>query len=323
MHIHNVVALASLLIFTAGASAGAEDSLTPKGLQIELERGPTMEQKRALARRVQAWFGEDALKSGKTAKIEGLTVAFAMEAPGLWLTPEVISNDEKFALLLTRLADTDIYVAAPTLPNGAGMYWKYRLNGSRRKEGNLFGGGRLEVYDYPRDCFTQPDVTHGTVTEQPKFHSKIYADTLHDWWLYVPAQYKADQPVCLMVFQDGGGMRGYVTPVLDNLIAKGQIPAMAAIFINPGYYPDRRIEPGSERSIEYDTLSDKYSRFLIEEILPEAAKFVNIKPDTASRGICGLSSGGICSFTVAWQRPDQFSKVLSWIGSFTDRKSVV
>ena len=74
----------------------------------------------------------------------------------------------------------------------------------------------------------------------------------------------------------------------------------------------------ANRSFEYDTLSDQYARFLLEEILPEVEKTVKLRHDAASRAIAGASSGGICAFTVAWERPDQFSKVLSWIGSFTN-----
>src|SRR5581483_1641237 len=86
------------------------------------------------------------------------------------------------------------------------------------------------------------------------------------------------------------------------------------VFINPGTFADGK----SNRSFEYDTLSDQYARFLLEEILPEVEKTVNLRHDAASRAISGSSSGGICAFTVAWERPDQFSKVLSWVGSFTN-----
>jgi enterochelin esterase family protein len=65
-------------------------------------------------------------------------------------------------------------------------------------------------------------------------------------------------------------------------------------------------------------LSDQYARFLLEEILPEAGKHVKLRKDAAGRAIAGISSGGICAFTAAWERPDQFSKVLSWVGSFTN-----
>ena len=118
-----------------------------------------------------------------------------------------------------------------------------------------------------------------------------------------------------MVFQDGAGPKDYVPTVFDNLIAKGDMPVTVGIFIQPGVFKDGG---RANRSFEYDTLSDQYARFLLEEILPEVEKTVKLRHDAASRAIAGASSGGICAFTVAWERPDQFSKVLSWIGSFTN-----
>ena len=117
-----------------------------------------------------------------------------------------------------------------------------------------------------------------------------------------------------MVFQDGAGARQYVTPVFDNLIAKGDIPVMVGIFIEPGGIK----APRDNRSFEYDTLSDQYARFLLEEILPEVEKTTRLRRDAAGRGIAGQSSGAIAAFTAAWERPAEFSKVLSGIGSFTN-----
>ena len=117
-----------------------------------------------------------------------------------------------------------------------------------------------------------------------------------------------------MVFQDGQGYKDYVPAVFDNLIARGDIPATVGIFIAPGVLDDGK----PNRSFEYDTLSDQYARFLLDEILPLVEQEVPLKGDAASRAISGISSGGICAFTVAWERPDAFGKVLSWVGSFTD-----
>ena len=93
------------------------------------------------------------------------------------------------------------------------------------------------------------------------------------------------------------------------------------IFINPGHVGEplpQKPFAGSNRSFEYDTLSDQYARFLLEEILPEVGKKYKLTEDPECRAICGISSGGICAFTVAWQRPDAFRKVLSHVGSFTN-----
>jgi enterochelin esterase family protein len=71
------------------------------------------------------------------------------------------------------------------------------------------------------------------------------------------------------------------------------------------------------RSTLYDTVSDRYPRFLRDEVLAEVSAKYNIRKDAYSRAITGSSSGGICAFNAAWQMPDQFSRVITWIGSFT------
>ena len=98
------------------------------------------------------------------------------------------------------------------------------------------------------------------------------------------------------------------------------MPVTIGIFINPGEVPspDPGQKPRSNRSFEYDSLGDQYARFLLEEILPEVEKTLKLRHDAASRAISGISSGGICSFTVAWERPNEFGKVLSWVGSFVN-----
>jgi enterochelin esterase family protein len=117
-----------------------------------------------------------------------------------------------------------------------------------------------------------------------------------------------------MVFQDGQNARNYTPVIFDNLIAKGEMPVTVGIFLAPGTRADGR----SNRSFEYDTLSDQYERFLLEEFLPEVEMTYRLRLDAMSRTIGGISSGGICAWTVAWERPNEFSKVLSWVGSFTN-----
>jgi enterochelin esterase family protein len=179
-------------------------------------------------------------------------------------------------------------------------------------------------YKLGPDSQEQPDIPRGKVTKH-SWTSTIFPHTVRDYWIYVPAQYDPKQPACVMVFQDGGAyvnVKGEfrVPIVFDNLIHKKEMPVTIGIFINPGTIPpggDRKT-PSSNRSFEYDTLSDQYARFLEKEILPEVGKQYTLRQDAAGRAICGISSGGICAFTVAWQRPDLFSKVLSHVGSFTN-----
>ncbi len=173
----------------------------------------------------------------------------------------------------------------------------------------------------------QPNVPHGTVTKMPPWLSKIFPDTTRDWSIYVPAQYKADGSAALMVFQDGhdyAGVKGAwrVPVVFDNLIASGEMPPTVAIFIDPGHdvakEKPQSAWKNSNRSAEYDSLGDRYARFLLEEILPEVEKTHPLSHDPEMRAICGASSGAICAFTVAWEHPEAFGKVLSTIGTFTN-----
>ena len=172
------------------------------------------------------------------------------------------------------------------------------------------------------DSQIQPGVPEGKVTEFTLAKSKTFPGFEHKWWLYIPAQYDGKKPIALMVFQDGSSYAARdgswrVPIVLNNLIARKELPVMAAVFVDPGdYWPF--IRDRSNRSVEYDTLSAAYASFLLEEIFPEVRMHVRITDDPEGRGIAGYSSGGICAFTVAWQRPDQFRKVHSANGSFTN-----
>jgi len=175
------------------------------------------------------------------------------------------------------------------------------------------------------DSQKQEGVPEGRVTKHT-WQSQIFADTNREYYVYVPAQYDGSQPAAVMVFQDGHTYvnktgRFRVPIVFDNLIHKKEMPVTIGIFINPGHKGDSKIESpwqSNNRSVEYDTLSDAYARFLLEEILPEVGKSYKLSDDPEQRAICGISSGGICAWTVAWERPDAFRKVLSHVGSFTN-----
>ena len=180
-------------------------------------------------------------------------------------------------------------------------------------------------YKLGPDSMVQEGVPRGEVTKYRFASSKVFPETVRDYWIYVPKQYQASQPACLMVFQDGGGYvssngQFRVPTVFDNLIHKKEMPVTVAVFVNPGEVPaaEKGQRGRSNRSFEYDSLGDAYARFLLEEFLPEVEKKVNISKDPEARAICGISSSGICAWTVAWERPESFHKVLSHIGSFTN-----
>ncbi|MES2596440.1 MAG: alpha/beta hydrolase-fold protein [Verrucomicrobiota bacterium] len=171
-----------------------------------------------------------------------------------------------------------------------------------------------------------PAVPKGKVIQMPVHESKIFPGTQRDWWVYVPAQYTPEKPANLMVFQDGHdyvGINGAwrVPVVFDNLIASGDMKPTIAVFLNPGHIGD--MKPASawknnNRGKEYNSLGDAYARFLMEEILPQVTKDYRLTDDPEGWGIAGASSGAICAFTVAWERPNQFRKVFSTIGSYVD-----
>jgi enterochelin esterase family protein len=171
----------------------------------------------------------------------------------------------------------------------------------------------------------QPGVPQGKVTSGEFAESKLFPETKRQYSVYVPAQYKADQPANLMVFMDGSGYAREngdfrVPIVFDNLIHQQAMPVTIAVFVNPGTVPATKAggKERSNRSFEYDSLGDRYANFLVDEFLPVALKGLNVSKDPQDRAVCGISSGGICAFTVAWEKPEQFGKVLSHIGSFTN-----
>ena len=191
----------------------------------------------------------------------------------------------------------------------------------------LIGGPALAADDYTLgpESQRQEGVPQGTVTVRRWTTSKIYPGTQREYMVYVPKQYDPAQPAALMVFQDG---RSYAdeagqfraTIVMDNLIHKQQIPVMIGLFISPGEIPPARPggQPRRNRSYEYDSVSDDYARFLLDEMLPELNKEYKLTTDPEQRCICGISSGGICAWSVAWFRPDAFRKVISHVGSFAN-----
>ncbi len=184
-------------------------------------------------------------------------------------------------------------------------------------------------YPYGPESLGHSDIPRGELTTHVWNDSKVFPGTIRKYYVYVPAQYDSARPAALMVFQDGhtyikedGDFR--VPVVFDNLIDKGDMPVTIGVFVDPGHKNDELPpEPGwrprpENRSYEYDTLSGDYAEFLLTEILPEVRKQYNITDDPDGHAICGISSGGICAFTVAWERPDQWRKVLSHVGSFVN-----
>jgi len=180
------------------------------------------------------------------------------------------------------------------------------------------------------DSLPQEGVPKGEIRGPFVLPCKVYPGTQHTYWVYVPAQYDPAVPASLMIFNDGQAFKNpdgdvRAQNVLDNLIYRREIPVMLAVFINPGRTPEQPEPDAHEwgdhttnRPAEYNTPDDKYARIITEELMPALARDYNISKDPEQHGIGGASSGAIAAFSVAWERPGQFRKVLSVVGSFVN-----
>jgi len=178
-------------------------------------------------------------------------------------------------------------------------------------------GGRMDVPAFGPEAYEQPGVPQGSLSEKIVHKSKIYEGLQTDYWVFTPAQYNAATAAPVMVWQDGQGYanrkannRTLIT--LENLMHQGRIPVAIHVLIAPGKIGERAM-----RSVLYDTVTDKYARFVLEEILADVSKTHNLRKDGYSRAIAGESSGAVCAFTAAWFKPEEFSRVYSRIGTYT------
>lgn len=195
----------------------------------------------------------------------------------------------------------------------------------RRYLENIVIDNRDGDYQRSPDASRLPDAPTGEIHEFEWNDSEAFPGTHRRYWVYVPAQYEASKAAALMIFQDGTRFLDDANiptlAVIDNLMHQGDMPITIAVFVEPGHYPGKEAADSirtGQRQIEYDTQSDAYARLLVDEILPQVGKRFNITDDPDQRAICGASSGGMAAFNAAWQRPDEFGKVISFIGSFTN-----
>ncbi len=277
---------------------------------------------------IEASFEAKDLKEGTAWAGHGPDFFFAVEAPS---TPTLMIDDAA-GPAMTQLPGAKLWYGVAHIEPVSRLHeFHYLVDGAKF-------GGRLDLPAFGPLSYLQPGVPSGKLSEKLTHTSKIYDGMKSEYWIYVPAQYDAKTPAAVMVFQDGGGYinrdgNNPILNVIDNLIVQKKIPVMICIFINPGdisdspgtptynfvkAYSDKwhRTLKDSMRSTLYDTVSDKYPRFLRDEILADVGAKYNLRKDGYSHAITGLSSGGICSFNAAWQMPDLFSRVITWIGSF-------
>ena len=265
-------------------------------------------------------FGKQNLAMGKAgAKVDGVTAAWAVISPS---PARVVDGKGKVIGDMKQVNDEGLQVAVADMPNFTEFDYKIESGGSAL----LAGKARIEHYELPPEAKPQAGVPEG---KQEKFEfaeSKVFPGTKREVVVYIPAQYDAAKPASLMVWQDGprhadpnGGLRA--TRVMDSLIAKGEMPVTIGVFIEPGRKLSQKPnDKAANRGFEYDSLGDAYSKLVIDEVLPQVKQRYNLtwsdKPEDHAIG--GGSSGGICAFNTAWERPDQFQKVLSWVGSFVN-----
>jgi enterochelin esterase-like enzyme len=283
----------------------------------------------ALSGAITATFAAKDLKDGTAWAGHGPEFFFAVESA----SAPTLMIDDAAPIPMEKIPGSQLWYA-PAHLNAVGRLhqFHYVVNGANF-------GGRLDVPAFSPLSYLVGAVPSGKLSEKIIHTSKIYDGMKSEYWIYVPAQYDPKTPAAVMVFQDGGGYidRDGNNPtlnVVDNLIAQKKIPVMICVFINPGdityspgtptynfvkLYSDKwsRTLKDSMRSTLYDTVSDRYANFLSDEILADVGAKYNLRKDAYSRAITGLSSGGICSFNAAWQMPDYFGRVISWIGSFT------
>lgn len=175
-----------------------------------------------------------------------------------------------------------------------------------------------ENYPVHPDMVKKEGVPAGSVTKGTFTGTAIFPGTTREYAIYTPAQYDAEKPAALMIFQDGMGYVSSVPTAFDNLIHSGEMPVTVALFVNPGVVPEagENALARYNRSFEYDAADGRYAEFLLTEMMPHALKDLNITTDPNFRGLCGSSSGGIAAFQTAWERPDQFRRVFTTVGTY-------
>ncbi len=184
-----------------------------------------------------------------------------------------------------------------------------------------------QAENYPDDpaSIEQTGVPKGELVKFQFENSKVFPGTTREVTVYIPAQYKPNIAACVYVNQDG--LQWKAPTVFDNLIAKNEMPITIGVFITPGQVKAINTDEAlnrMNRSYEYDGLGDIYVKFLLDELLPAVEKQkttdgreIKLSKSGNDRAIGGSSSGAVCAFTAAWERPHEFSRVFSAIGTYT------
>ncbi len=253
-------------------------------------------------------FSADDLTKGVNPRDQGRRVLFAVDA-GLGNHEVKVVSGGKTLLSLAKL-QTSVYAAVQMFEDGAGFPVEYQVDGK-----TLRSGLQVEVYDPNPFTLAPPRGRKGELRDMGEWKSQIYGGTTRKWFVYLPPNFDPSKEYPVLIATDAQWDRDWIANGLENSARVGLIPVTVGVFIEPG-----QNTPGtySNRSAEYDALTPKYTEFLLSEILPQVEKIVKLSKDPAKRALTGMSSGGICSFTACWERPDQFGTALSFIGSFAN-----
>ena len=288
------------------------DPISPTALNDALQFPLGAEKAMTLAAQIKASYpeGTDLALGKHVPLIEKSAVGFVIDAGPKAKSVRVsgMVNHSK-GLDLVPIGETGLWARVEQIPTDTKFATHYEVDGKR------VGGVTVEMPDwkYPPESAEQPGKKYGRY-EPIAFRSEVFKNN-RTGWIYVPAAHDPVKPSALMVFQDGDAYKGEnVGTVVDNLIAEKAMPVTILLLLNPGVNDDK----SSNRSFEYDTLSDQYVTFLEKEAIPLVSKTYKLRDRPTDRAIGGASSGGICAFTAAWQRPDLFGRVCSHIGSFTN-----
>jgi iron(III)-enterobactin esterase len=181
------------------------------------------------------------------------------------------------------------------------------------------------LYTNAPELAVREDVPKGTIHEftMVSSESKSYPGLTGPYerqvYVYVPSQYVPGTAAPFIVAQDGRGYTNRLPTVLNNLIHDHRLPVMIAVMIQSGGGDGK----GSERGLEYDTVSEKYALFIETEVLPRIARDYNVKftSDPEGRATMGGSSGAACAFTMAWFHPELYRRVLGYSGTYVDQES--
>jgi enterochelin esterase family protein len=235
----------------------------------------------------------------------------------------MLSVDDGGPLPMTRVPGTSHWFRVETIEPGLLHSFRYGVDGEWAPDEDVAG--------YNQYSYELPDVAHGTISEKRTVSSEIYPGATTDYWLYINHGIDEVRGAPVMVWHDGHGclepsdlfgLRLQI--VTDNLAHLGLIPPIVHVLVSPSsggneaqQVTDYSSYPMSMRCLQYDTMSDRYGRHLVEEVLPDVERTAKLRQDAYSRGSAGGSSGGLCAFKLAWFQPDAFSRVHSAVGSFT------